>query len=189
VLGLDVKALRKLELLEGREDLSDNHRTIVTNLRNWYTDPAKHFFTSSQRRMIKNMHAIYIKPLTRAERLDAEIAQEAADHPFITDSERETCLSILGNRGANPRAWSPKQAKFLRDLSRRIAERTRQKKVRDDLEAALQANEVRPRAIPFCESIIAKFDERRQWTPVQMEHAEKILAGNEDPTDIDDDDD
>ena len=38
-----------------------------------------------------------------------------------------------------------------------------------------------PRAEEFCLSIISQFDEKKRWSTVQMEHAEKILAGNADP--------
>ena len=81
---------------------------------------------------------------------------------------------------------SPKQARFLRDLSRRIAERLRQKETRDALQVALDNGQVRMGAESFCVSIISAFDQRKSWTAVQMEHAEKILMGNTDPDDGED---
>ena len=180
MIGLDVKAKRKLVDLEGVE-VSDFHNTVLTNLRNWYLDPEHTFYTSAQRKQIDEIHMTYLKPLTFKERYELDAVQFTVESPYLQDSEREICLSILGKSGDNPRAWSPKQGKFLRKMCKAVGTRMKQKIVRDNLELAMTEGSLPPRSVEFCSSIIGFFDSHNQWTDVQMEHAEKILAGNEDP--------
>ena len=180
MIGLDVKAKRKLVELESVE-VSDFHNTILTNLRNWYLNPETTFYTSAQRKQIDQIYDTYFKPMTFKEKYELDAVQFMADSPYLTDDEREIVLSILGKSGDNPRAWSPKQGKFLRKMCKAVGTRMKQKIVRDDLETAMGEGKISPRAEEFCTSIISFFDEHNQWTDVQMEHAEKILGGNQDP--------
>jgi hypothetical protein len=186
MIGLDKKALRLLEELEALDAsiLSEFHANVIKSMRERYLNPETTFFTSAQRNLIRDIHTIYLKPLSTSDKVELEAAKAISHHPLATDREKEISLSILGQSGDNPRTWSPKQRAFVRGVARGLRERERQRRVRDDLELALNNNEIHEKAQPFCRSIIEKFDERKQWSVVQMEHAEKILSGNVDPEDI-----
>jgi hypothetical protein len=188
MLGLDKKALRKLEKLEGLPEghVGGRHSTILASLGEWYRNPEFRFFTSSQRRMVDEIHSIYMDPPSRKENILLDLAEENAKDELASESEKEITLSILGRHGRNIRAFSKKELAFIKGLSKKIVERQKQKKVREELEGAADRGEIRSGAESFCRSIIRQFDERKQWTAIQMEHAEKILAGNEDPLDGDD---
>jgi hypothetical protein len=188
MLGLDKKSLRKLERMLRLPDgqLSEAHQRILSSMDEWYKNPQFKFFTSSQRRMIDDVATIYLEPPTRKELLFLESMDLATTDEYANDREKEIGLSILGRNGRNIKAFTKKELKFFREMLDRLKERRRQKEVRDRLEAALDAGEVRLGSENFCGSIIRQFDERKQWSPIQMEHAEKILAGNEDPEDEED---
>lgn len=179
MLGLDKDALEKLRDLERRDDLSETHGTIVSSMLEAYADPSWHFFTSAQRNLIGSIHDYYLAPPDRKDRETLAFMDSAADDPNISEYERGRIASILGQRGRVPKRFSPYEAAFLKRLRKDLEERARQQDVRQRLEAALDGGEVRRGAEDFCRSIIAQFDERRRWSPIQMEHAEKILAGNQ----------
>lgn len=188
MIGLDKKSLRKLEKLEGLADgvVSERDRQILINLGEWYRNPEFRFYTSAQRRMLDDLETRYLTPPTRKELLFLEAAEASTEDEYSSDMDKEIGLSIFGRNGKNIKAFSDKEIKFFTKLLKNLAERRRQKEVRDLLEKAVEAGEVRFGSERFCESIIRQFDERKSWSPIQMEHAEKILAGNTDPDDDED---
>lgn len=183
MLGLDKKAVDKLRALRKSEDLSDGHRRIVAEMLEKYADPAWHFFTSAQRRLVDDIYETYLEPPDRKDILLLELMDEHLEDPNCSDYEKERILGILSRNGRAPKKFPPWDMKFLKELGKSLVERVRQAKVRAELESALEEGRVRPGSEDFCRSIISQFDERRRWSPIQMEHAEKILAGNLDPGD------
>lgn len=181
MLGLDKKAVEKLNELRARDDLSERDRELVSSMIGAYSNPEWHFFTSAQRKLIGTLHDTYCQPPDRKDRQVLEFMDAAIEDPNISGYERDRINSILSAKGRVPKKFSPYDDKFLRKLRASLEERARQQEVRNRLQEMLDAGEVRRGAEEFCESIIAQFDERRQWSAIQMEHAEKIVAGNRDP--------
>jgi hypothetical protein len=181
MLGLDKKAVEKLRKLRELEALSEAHRAIVSSMLEKYSDPDWHFFTSAQRRLVDDIAEIYLEPPSARDMETLRAMDEAAEDENASPYERNRVLEILAKNGRAPRAFSKWDEKFVKDLLRDLRTRARQAGVRAALEVALDEGRVRPGSEEFCRSIIRQFDDRRRWSPIQMEHAEKILAGNADP--------
>jgi hypothetical protein len=183
MLGLDKKCIEMLRRLRDMDAMSEPHRILVMDMLEKYSDPTWHFFTSSQRRLIKDLHAMYAEPPSRADRELLAGMDEALCGPNTSEYERGKLQELFDRHGRNPKMFPPWGLQMVKDLFRDLKTRGKQADVRRRLEEALDAGQVRLGAEDFCRSIIQQFDERRRWSPVQMEHAEKILRHNEDPGD------
>lgn len=183
MIGLDKKAVRKLEKLDGLESLSARDMELVAGLCEWYRSDETHFWTTGQRKLIDSLYALYVAPLTHKELVQMEIVKGLGEDPVASDWEREFARSLIAQYGHNPRAWSDSQTRKVKDICERLGRRRKQAAVRDRLDAALEADTIPAGARRFCFDIVRAFDTRKQWSDVQMEHAEKILAGNRDPED------
>lgn len=186
MLGLDKKCIKKLDALDGRQGLSDAHVGLVASLCEWYRSDGTHFFTSAQRNLIDKIYDLYVTPLTHKELIQLEFLKSIGENELASDWERQFASSMLAQHGDNPRAWAPQQAKKVKDIIQRLAERKRQKAICVKLDIAIQEGTIPAGAERFCRDVVRYFEVNGEWTVIQKEHVEKILNGNLDPEDDED---
>lgn len=183
MLGLDKKAIEKLKKLRDLGTLSEPHLRLVLSMLEKYADPEWHFFTSEQRNLVDEIASLYLEPPDRRELATLKAMDEAIEGPNTNDYEKRRLREILEKNGRRPAAFAPWEEKYVKDISGELKDRARQAAVMERLKVALDNGDVREGSEEFCRSIISQFEDRRRWSKIQMEHAEKILAGNADPGD------
>ncbi len=183
MIGLDKRAVEKLRKLRDLGTLSEPHLRLVLSMLEKYADPEWHFFTSAQRNMIDDINAIYLEPPSRKDLEMLAFMDVAIESENTSDYEKGRLRDILERNGRVPKKFAPWETKYVKEMGGSLKDRARQAAVMERLRSALDAGDVREGSEEFCRSIISQFEERRRWSPIQMEHAEKILAGNADPGD------
>ena len=187
MLGLDRKALRKLRGLIASPDVPDDERVFLQTIFERYANPEWHFFTSKERKLIEEKYEQHLEPpspgvLAAGRRMVVRM-ERILEEDGPSEYWKEKIRAVLGDSGGNIKMFPPWTRRVVKELENQAQLYQEQSGIRQRLERAVDAGEVRQGSEEFCRSIIEKFDQSKKWSAVQQEHAEKILAGNRDPGD------
>jgi hypothetical protein len=183
--GWDKKAKQTLEGLLTRGDLQSGDERIAKSLLDRYADHETAFFTSKQRGLIEDLRARYEDgaiPKENGRYVGALVNLLEQGIPNDHDVEIINSLLNWGGRAA-ARPFSAGQKKLAKDLCSKYVGHAAQKIIYDKLQNMLEQDLIHERSIPFVNSILDQFFEKKFWTEIQTEHAEKIANYGFDPDD------
>jgi hypothetical protein len=189
--GLDKKAkemLDSLVLLNQGRPLKDGDYKIVDDMYSRYEERSPHFFTQSQRDLIKKIYDNYFNPGGS----EKEIRMPKEDKRLLDQMEKliegnelpKTSVSIAEDLLTSCReaeGLTPGRKAFVQDIIKRAKAFENQRKIYADLKNEFESGGIVTGNPAYAEDLLRQFEEKEYWTDTQQEHAEKIVNKNEDP--------